>query len=112
MASIHELEWEMAKMFETVKIEDIFRYYPFCEGSEHQKVMSKFEQEELFFWAQGETSMTLFTTFVAYLNLFIIHPKCCEKTRAQFKCSLPIRLTPKFTKNWQMGKKYLNQFYI
>ena len=51
MASIHELEWEMAKMFETVKIEDIFRYYPFCEGSEHQKVMSKFEQEELFFWA-------------------------------------------------------------
>ena len=108
MASIHELEWEMAKMFETVKIEDIFRYYPFCEGSEHQKVMSKFEQEELFFWAQGETSMTLFTTFVAYLNLFIIHPK----TRAQFKCSLPIRLTPKFAKNWQMGKKYLNQFYI
>ena len=53
MASIDELEWETSKMFETVKIEDIFRYYPFHERSAHRKVMSKFEQEELFFLGTG-----------------------------------------------------------
>ena len=37
MASIHELEWEMAKMFETVKIEDIFRYYPFAKEANTKK---------------------------------------------------------------------------
>ena len=107
MASIHELEWEMAKMFETVKIEDIFRYYPFCEGSEHQKVMSKFEQEELFFWAQGETSMTLLTTFVAYLNLFIIHPKCCEKNPSTIQMLIADKTNPKIREKLANGEKIL-----
>ena len=107
MASIHELEWEMAKMFEMVKIEDIFWYYPFCEGSEHQKVMSKFEQEELFFWAQGETSMTLFTTFVAYLNLFIIHPKCCEKNLSTIQMLIADKTNPKTREKLANGAKIL-----
>ena len=97
----------MAKMFETVKIEDIFWYYSFCKGSEHQKVMSKFEQEELFFWAQGETSMTLFTTFVAYLNLFIIHPKCCEKNPSTIQMLIADKTNPKIHEKLANGEKIL-----
>ena len=109
MASIVKLEWEISKMFETVKIEDIFRYYPFPERSAHKKVMSKFEQEELFFWAQGGTSMTLFTTFVAYLNQFIIYPKCCKNNPSTIRMIIGDERNPKTREKLANGEKILEK---
>ena len=109
MASIDELEWEKSKMFETVKIEDIFRYYPFHERSAHRKVISKFEQEELFFWAQGEISMTLFTTFVAYLNHFIIHPKCCVSNPSTIRMVMDDKTSPRTQEKLANGEKILEK---
>ena len=110
MASIDELKWETSKMLETVQIEDIFRYYPFGEkGARMSKIMSKFEQEEVFFWAQGETSMTLFTTFVAYLNRFIIHPKCCASNPSTIQMVMGDETSPRTLEKIANGEKILEK---
>ena len=51
--------------------------------------------------------MTLFTTFVAYLNLFIIHPKCCEKNPSTIQMLIADKTNPKIREKLANGEKIL-----
>ena len=92
---------------DTILVDDIYRFYERedllqCLEREvgHLKVLEAWVRsgdmnrifppvEGAYFWLGSEKKMTLHTVFVAYMERYLINPKCCEDNDSKIICYIP-----------------------